>query len=738
VTTKKKTVAKKKKTTTKKTSVSKKKTTTKKKAVKKKAVSKKTAVGSTKDTVSKKTVAKKTVAKKTLPKEELKKREPVKNSASEKKDSSKVSMKPMERTETSQYVASETESYPKKRPIHSEGFSKKPWNPRRQDRDFQPRSFQQKEGYSKKTFHHKKKNGNQKFKSKHPNQKNKNFNRKGDVNGNVLPGVKTASAVVFQQPSRYRKMLELLEQISEYMKLAGENPFKIKAFDKAYSILSERKDAMDRINAGTLMELDGIGKGINEVVTEFVKTGKSTTLTELQKGLPEGLVELVKIPGLGPKKAMTIIEELSIKTIGELEYACRENRLLKINGFGEKVQEKVLQGITFLKSSEGKIKWIDAKPITGELLGAIDRATGTRVEVAGQFRRKLEVISEFDFVLEGDEEDLEKAKEAVDQWKYQTRRKTPVNIHLATADNFGSEWVKRTSSEDHWKAYDGDKIQAASEPEFYRELGLEWVSPEMRETSETVQLAKSGELNEVLPTNGIRGVFHTHTTASDGANTLEEIVEKAYELGYEFIGISDHSQSAFYAQGLSEEKLKEQKKEVDRVQRLYPDIRIFWGIESDILKDGSLDYPDSILKEFDFVIASVHSRFGMDEETMTQRMVQAIRNPYTRMIGHISGRLILGRDEYPVNMETLIEEAAKHDVAIEINANPSRLDIDWRWGPTLRKYGTLVSVNPDAHDLKGLEDTHYGVVVARKALIPQSKVINARSIDEVEKWLKRK
>ena len=268
-------------------------------------------------------------------------------------------------------------------------------------------------------------------------------------------------------------------------------------------------------------------------------------------------------------------------------------------------------------------------------------------------------------------------------------------------------------------------------------LGLPWIPAEMRETGEEVVLAKDGRLGQVLPWDALKGVFHNHTVRSDGSATLEEMVSRAEVLGLEYIGISDHSQSAYYAQGLKTADLEAQLEEVREVQLRHPKIKIFWGIESDILADGSLDYPDSVLQHFDFVVASIHSRFNMNREEMTQRVLRAVRHPATRFLGHPTGRLLLGRKGFEIDLEAVIQEAARCNVAVELNANPNRLDLDWHWGPVMRKFGALTSIHPDAHDLAGLEDTRYGVAMARKALLPVSQVINARSLNEVEKWLRR-
>jgi DNA polymerase (family 10) len=482
-----------------------------------------------------------------------------------------------------------------------------------------------------------------------------------------------------------------------------------------------------------LTELPGIGKGISEVLTEFFLKGKSTALEELKASLPPGLLELTEIPGLGPKKAMTLIEELGIQSIAELEYACRENRLLKLKGFGEKVQHKILEGIQFQKSHQGLKRIDEALVLAEQVLSLLKKAAGkSRVCETGELRRRLEVMSKLEFLVE-EGPDKKKLLAAI------SKEVLPVELHFASSDHYGFELARTSSSQAHWEALGApEPFEAADEEAFYKHLKIEWISPELRETGEEVALAKKGTIDAILPWDGVKGVFHNHTTSSDGTATLEEMVIAAKKQGYQYIGISDHSQSAFYASGLKTDVLKEQEKEIRKIQEKYPEVRVFWGIESDILADGSLDYPESMLKKFDFVVASVHSRFQMDKEAMTDRILEAIRNPYTRFLGHATGRILLGRKGYDLHMEKIIAEAAAHDVAIELNANPARLDIDWRWGPQLRKYKTMISVNPDAHATEELENTRFGIMMARKALIPTKLVVNSRSAQEVEKWLARK
>jgi DNA polymerase (family 10) len=540
------------------------------------------------------------------------------------------------------------------------------------------------------------------------------------------------------QSAPNQNAIELLEEIQRLMEMKGENPFKIRAFEKAAGILAGRDDLKERAKAGTLTELPGVGKGISEVLTEFLLQGKSTVRDELQASLPPGLLELTAIPGLGPKKAMQLIEELGISSVGELEYACRENRLLKLKGFGEKVQQKILDGISFMKTTQGQQRLDEAFRCAEMLLPMLTAAAqGLRVSETGELRRRLETVSRLQFLVEG-KEHQGRINDALEKFRATSGCKIEVEVLRAPKERFGYELARTTATEAHWKALGNpEPFDAPTEEAFYEKLGIAFIAPEMRESGEEVKLAKSGKLQGILPWNGVRGVFHNHTTRSDGGATLEEMVQAARKLGMSYIGISDHSQSAFYAQGLKVPDLMAQEKEIRKVQDKYPDIRIFWGIESDILADGSLDYEPEVLKKFDFVVASIHSRFKMDRETMTLRMLEAIRNPCTRFLGHVTGRLLLGRPGYDIDMERVIAEAAKHDVAIEINSHPARLDIDWRWGPELRKCGTRVSINPDAHETVGLEDTRYGIAMARKALLPTSQVVNAGSVNEVEKWLKR-
>ncbi|HTL13142.1 MAG TPA: helix-hairpin-helix domain-containing protein [Bdellovibrionota bacterium] len=545
------------------------------------------------------------------------------------------------------------------------------------------------------------------------------------------------------------KTVEILAEIRACMELKGENVFKIRAYEKAEKVLHGRDDIEARAKAGTLTELQGIGKGIAAVVEEFLKTGRSEELEELRKSIPPALRELSRVPGLGPKKAQTVMQELGIQSLGELEYACRENRLAGLKGFGEKMQAKILEGVQFAMATQGQLRWVDAQAHDRAVRDAL-RAAGVEFEGAGAFRRRLEVISDLEYVVKlsgagpkagrgGAADPRAAAEEGLKRFLGHQPGALPVKLHFAEVPRFGTALARATGTPEHWAALGKpDKVDAPTEEAFYAALKLPYIEPELRETGEEVALARAGGLKGLLPWNGVRGVFHNHTVESDGVATLEEMVAEARRLGFAYIGISDHSQSAFYARGLKSEALTAQEKAIRKLQEKYDDIRIFWGVESDILQDGSLDYPDEVLARMDFVIASIHSRFQMDKAAMTERILTAVRNPRTTMLGHLTGRLLLGRKGYDMDFEQVFAECTKRKVVVEINAHPQRLDVDWRWGPRLRALGVNVSVNPDAHEVAGLSDVVNGVAVARKALLPAAQVVNSRDAAGVERWLRER
>lgn len=548
--------------------------------------------------------------------------------------------------------------------------------------------------------------------------------------------------------------VSLLEELAELHALAGENSFKVRAFQKASESLNGVALWDEALQTQSWRELQGIGKGISEVLDEYFATGRSSLLEQLKAQLPPGLVEIASLSGLGPKKARAIIDALGVHSLGELEYACQENRLLGLKGFGEKSQLKILEAIAFEKTKAGKwllsdalewsghfLSWMRARIAEGGMVGAL-------LEEAGPLRRRCEILERLDYVFSAPghrTDDLGKrAKAWVLEFKALFPSCLPVEVEAVELKEFGSAWIQKTGSEAHLaelKRCGFVSIQAEDEVSIYNSLGLSFIPPECRESGREVALMKEGKFPDLVSFGAspsrLRGIFHNHTVYSDGKATVEELVRESARLGFEYLGISDHSQSAFYAQGLLPDRLLEQEAEIRAVQAKYPQVKLFWGIESDILEDGSLDYTSDVLKRFDFVIASVHSRFKMNQEEMTARLIKAIQNPATRFLGHPSGRLLLGRKPYPMDVERVIAEAARCDVAIELNANPQRLDLDWRWGELMARYGAMTSINPDAHELSGLGDVQYGIAMARKAMIPVSRVLNVRKVEDVAKWLRR-
>lgn len=535
------------------------------------------------------------------------------------------------------------------------------------------------------------------------------------------------------------QILDLLEDLENLLRLNDANPFKIRAFEKARDAIAGAPDFEALLARGELTEIPGIGKGIASVIGEFVASGACQERDALRAALPAGLEELTKLSGLGPKKARSVIDALGVHSVAELEYACRENRLVELPGFGAKTQDKILRSIQTWKNAQGKallgdvLQWGEA--FTESLAQGLE---GKRVSESGLWRRRQEVLADLEYVVE--QGSLSPAQALLARFQ-ESHGAAPIPVSFAEAPRaeFGSALFAQSSSAEH-KSQIFLKSPPAqtfeTEENLYQLQGLPWIDPVLRESGGEVLLARAGEISQVIEIGAVRGVFHNHTTRSDGTHSAREMVGAARELGLSYIGISDHSRSAFYARGLAAEAIVEQEAELTELQRDFPDVRIFRGVESDILADGALDYEDAVLEKMDFVVASIHSRFQMDESAMTERMLRAIRNPHTRMIGHLTGRILLGRAGYALDMERILSEAAEQGVAIELNAHPSRLDIDWRWGELLRKTGCPVMINPDAHEMAGLAHVRIGELMARKALLPAAQVINTRDTAGVEKWLR--
>ena len=553
---------------------------------------------------------------------------------------------------------------------------------------------------------------------------------------------------------------KVLSQIGSLLILQGESTFKTRAYANAarrVETLSEPVE--DMVHEDRLGKVPGLGASMVRHITELVRVGQSSYHQSLVKTVPAGFQEMLTISGLGAKKIRTIHDHLGIDSVGELEYACMENRLVKLNGFGAKTQERVLKGIDLIKRSRGfhrldrALK--EAKSLADDLLRHPDV---WRVEIAGDVRRRMEVISEIDLVVSHPDRDRIMAilhrfgqVQAEDGQDLTVIGPTglPVRVHCVPDETFAVTLYHWTGSDGHRTRvarhaddrgititdrhviHDRTVIPCPDESAIYDLLGLQFVPPELREGGEEIARASENRLPKLPVRSDIQGVIHNHTSYSDGMHSLREMAEGARARGFGYIAVCDHSRTAAYAHGLSIERVLEQQEEIDALNAQYDDFRILKGIESDILPDGSLDYPDEVLASFDLVVASVHSMFNMPEADMTERMVKAIRNPHTTILGHPTGRLLLARDGYPVDVVRLIDEAVANDVAIEVNANPHRLDLDWRHLEYGMTRGARFSIGPDAHHVDELDYVDYGLYMVRKGGVTPDRLLNTLTAEEL-------
>jgi DNA polymerase (family X) len=561
-----------------------------------------------------------------------------------------------------------------------------------------------------------------------------------------------------------------LEEIALLSELAGENPFKVRAYASgARAVLTFPGDLTEAVRRGELARIKGIGKSIAAVIAELAEKDEARVLQELKGKVPLGLLELLQVPGLGPKKAKILFQELQIASLGELEYAIQENRLLSLPGFGTKTQEKLKTGMERLRRYAGLFRLGDLLPAAKELVGRVRSQPGVfRAEMASGARRGLEVDDAIVIVvaMTDHQEALPAIKHLCSGARLDQERPgcleatLPQGIRVvlvsATPENFGGVWLASTGSSKHFEGLQeraaaaglqltpqglfsqGQMLPSREEEDIYRGLGLPFIPPELREGLGELEAAAQGKLPRLIQAEDVRGCLHVHSHYSDGVNSLTELVAAAQERGWEFLGLSDHSQSAYYAGGLKPEDLAHQKAELQALRRDHPHFTVFWGIESDILGDGSLDYQEEVLRDFDFVIASVHSQFRLPRDEMTRRIIQAMTNPHCTMLGHVSGRLLLAREPYELNMEAILEFAGKHQVMVELNSSPYRLDLDWRWLRRAKDLGVLISLNPDAHNLEGLDDVNYGVIAARKGWLEPPDVLNTYPAEEIGHLLRRR
>ena len=568
-----------------------------------------------------------------------------------------------------------------------------------------------------------------------------------------------------------KAVAEVLEPIAAFLELKGENPVRIRAFrTAARAIGSFPGDLRQGLEDGSLAATKGVGPATLQIAAELATTGRASLLDELREQIPPGLVEMLAISGLGVAKIRQIHEALGIDSLPELEAAALDGRLARLPRFGQKTSENILKGIAYLRQASAfRLSHHAAEEAEGLRL-ALARLPGvTAAVVAGDVRRRSEVVRDLVIVLVADVPPAELFRRlnevpGVHEFAGQDERRLTLRfaggasaqIVVSTPVNAGAVLVQATGSEAHLKdlaergvaqgfvvtgaaLWRGSEfVPTPDEESFYRALGLPLVPPELREGRGEVAAAAGGTLPPLLRREDLRGFLHCHTTYSDGSTGVEELARACRAAGYQYLGITDHSQSAAYAGGLRADDLQRQAAEIDEVNARLEGFRVLKGIEADILQDGRIDYDDRVLADLDFVIASVHSRFNMAEPEMTARMLAAMDNPYLTVIGHPTGRLLLSRDPYGIDLDAVIEKAAATGVALEINADPHRLDLDWRILHRARAAGVTISIGADAHNLAGIANVEYGVGMARKGWLGPADILNARPVDEFLAFARRR
>lgn len=539
--------------------------------------------------------------------------------------------------------------------------------------------------------------------------------------------------------------------LAKLMDIHGENSFKAKSYSSAAFTIEKLPMQLADTPREKISGLKGIGDSTAKKIAELLDTNQLKALQDILDKTPPGILEMLNIKGIGPKKIATIWKEMEIESLGELLYACKENRLKLYKGFGEKTQQGVMEAIEFYQKNQGSYLYASIAPIAAAIEKVLVGIFGENaVRLTGAFKRQEEIINELEFVVHDTPTRIATAlrgvegfvltQEGAEQLTYTINESITLQIY-SCADWLRNKRTFYTTATPAFSAAFKAAYPAAEfggwedDAELFKAIGLQYIPPCLREDAAVLTLAQANQLPALIQPEDIKGIIHSHSNWSDGNHTLEEMATAAKAAGLEYLVISDHSKSAFYAQGLSEEKIQEQHRYVDELNTKLAPFKIFKSIECDILNDGSLDYSNNILSTFDLVIASVHSNLKMTEEKAMMRLLNAIENPYTTILGHMTGRLLLSRKGYPVDHEKIIDSCAANHVVIELNAHPSRLDIDWRWIQHALKKGVLISINPDAHSTEGFADTRYGVLVAQKAMLTASQNLSSFGLAELEQYL---
>lgn len=561
-------------------------------------------------------------------------------------------------------------------------------------------------------------------------------------------------------------IVETIELTAKLLELHNEDEFKIKTFTNAAYNLDKYIGELAQLDFPQLTQIQGVGKMMAGKILEMVSSGTLRELQDLLVKTPDGVLEMFKIKGLGAKKIKVLWNELGIDNLNDLQIACENGSISKVKGFGEKTKDSILESLLFIQSQAGRLR-MDKAVALAEVIAEQLEKHFEKVEISGQVRRKSEAVDKLvflvnyinklpDFVAEGFIKDEKDASPFVWRGKY-LENKIDIEIRYVLDNQLFTKQFVYTADENHLKQRNEKGVslltvalasnlpenptQMAAEEGIYEKFGIPYIIPEMREGGFEFDWIQKNKNEDLVTWESLKGILHNHSTYSDGQHSLEQMATYCKELGFEYLGIADHSQSATYASGLLITKVQQQHAEIEQLNKklsLDRPFKILKGIESDILGDGSLDYPDEVLASFDYIVASVHSNLTMNEARATERLVRAIENPYTTILGHPTGRLLLSRKGYPIDYKEVIDCCAANNVVIEINASPYRLDLDWRWIQYALERNVMLSINPDAHEMLGYHDMHYGVAVARKGGLTKNMTFNALSLVDMEAYLSKK
>jgi DNA polymerase (family X) len=546
-----------------------------------------------------------------------------------------------------------------------------------------------------------------------------------------------------------KEIARAFQDLAAIMELHEENAFKIKTYSNAYITLRKLETPLQGAALPALQAIKGIGKSTAEKIMELLQTGQLKVFQEYAEKTPEGVIKMLQIKGLGVKKIQAIWKQLGIETIGELLYACAENRLVELHGFGKKTQMEIQKTLEYYYKSENKTHFATIETAAHDFVNHLKQIfPNAPIELVGEMRRKMPVIERVEILLGLNPLEinlLESLKSVQKQDNYYFFKPELTDsalekaiLYVCAPAEFGSKQFKYTGNSAFLDAF-VQKTQGISfknlptEQAIFEKANLPYLNPVLRESDFFLNQPTRPQLITVAD---LQGVIHTHTTYSDGLNTLSEMANAAKTKGFKYIGITDHSKAAFYANGLKEDRLYQQWAEIDALNKTFTDFKILKGIESDILNDGSLDYADDILKQFDFIIASVHTNLKMDIHKATARLIKAIENPYTTILGHPTGRLLLSREGYPIDYQKVIDACAANQVAIELNAHPYRLDLDWAKIPLATEKGVLIGIHPDAHSCAGIDHIKYGVYAAQKGGLEPKNCLNTLNINDFLKFKK--